>query len=162
MRGPALSRADPVPCASPAADASSRFAAPRSSRWYYDDRNYGFPQQLNTSRNARFRESSLCILELGPRCLSPLRSWRRVYLSLRRTELDVGLRTRNQASRPVHACEPAPRCCQNFTCPPHRRCRRARQKINEVSRMAMEADVALRREGDLNMRASGSRFCWQI
>lgn len=84
---------------------------------------------------------------------------RRSYLSLRRTELDIRLKTRNQPSRPIHVCEPAPWCCQNFTCPPQRYCRRSRQKINEVSRMAMEADVALCREGDLNMRASGSCFC---
>lgn len=72
---PALSHADPVPNASHrAAVASSRFAVPRSSRCYYDHQNYWFPQQLSSSRDARFMESSLCILELVPCCLSPLRS----------------------------------------------------------------------------------------
>lgn len=57
---------------------------------------------------------------------------RRAYLSLRRTELDIRLKRRNQPSRPMHACEPAPWCCQNFTCPSQRCCRRSRQKINEA------------------------------
>lgn len=29
-----------------------------------------------------------------------------------------GSRHANQPSRPLHACEPAPWCCQNFACPP--------------------------------------------
>lgn len=57
---------------------------------------------------------------------------RRAYLSLRRTELDIRLQTRNQPSRLMHACKPAPWCCQNFTCPPRRCCRRSRQKINDA------------------------------
>lgn len=59
---------------SPLCVASPRFAVPRSSRCYYDHQNHWFPQQPISSRDARFRESSLCILELVARCLSPLRS----------------------------------------------------------------------------------------
>lgn len=43
---------------------------------------------------------------------------RRAYLSLRRNEQDIRLKTRKQPSRPMHAREPAPWCYQNFTCPP--------------------------------------------
>lgn len=57
---------------------------------------------------------------------------RRAYLSLRRTEPDIRLKTRKQPSRPMHACEPAPWCYQNFTCPPSSCCRCSRQKINEA------------------------------
>lgn len=43
-----------------------------------------------------------------------------------------GSRHATQPSRPKHACEPAPWCYQNFTCPPSSCCRCSRQKINEA------------------------------
>lgn len=96
----------------------------------------GFPQQLSSSSSsdARFRESSLCILELVPRCLSPLRSSPpRLFIAATEPSWTSG--SRHAISRPVPCTRvsPAPwRCQKLYLAPPLRCCRRSRQKINEA------------------------------
>lgn len=132
----------------------------------YDRRNSWFPQQLSSSRDARFRESSLCILELVPRCLSPLSApRRRAYLSLRRNR--AGHQARGDAiCRPVPCARVSkPRTValpkKLYLNPPlEDDCRRSRQKINEaVTDGNGRRMLRCAREGDLNARASASCFC---
>lgn len=80
------------------------------------------PNPLSSPAAAEMRVSGnlLCAYWSWLLAASPLFSAprRRAYLSLRRSEQGIRLKTRKQPPRPVHACKRAPWCCQNFTCAP--------------------------------------------
>lgn len=87
---------------------------------YHDQHNHRVPSAAQQQRRCAFQGIFCVHIGAGSSAASPLFSAprRRAYLSLRRSEQGIRLRTRKQPPRPVHAWKPAPCCCQNFTCTP--------------------------------------------